>query len=207
MSLFVGFWNRCAVRRPLLTISLTNGVMGAAGDVLAQSLVPQQQTSEDPPQSASTKTAVSYDPWRTLRFFAYGCMFGPVAYRWYGFLDRRLPMTAVRAAKAATLAKRVAADQIFFAPVAIAAFFAAMGAMEGKGIGELKISLMERYPEALTGNYILWPAAQMLNFSIVPLVYRVPFSGLVSIIWNTYLSIVNGRKADFKQASKGINDI
>ncbi|KAJ2595888.1 hypothetical protein H4R99_005152 [Coemansia sp. RSA 1722] len=194
MPSFAGFWNRCAARRPLLTISLTNGAMGAAGDILAQTLVPQQQQTSGSTSQSTPSVAVQYNPWRTLRFFAYGCMFGPVAYRWYGFLDRRFPMSAVRGKMAATLGKRVAADQIAFAPVAIAAFFAVMGTMEGKNLSELKTGFRERYPEALAGNYVLWPAAQMLNFSIVPLIYRVPFSSLVSIVWNTYLSIVNGRK-------------
>ncbi|KAI8322041.1 hypothetical protein GQ54DRAFT_304350 [Martensiomyces pterosporus] len=181
------FWNRSAAKRPLLTLALTNGVMGATGDILAQYISPP------PPAAADAKKTFSsqYNPWRTARFFAYGCMFAPVAHRWYSLLDRRLPFPAKAAASSSaqrgptsaamllTACKRVVADQTVFAPAAIAAFFTVMGVMEGKGPSEIGASLRERYPEALVGNYVLWPAAQLINFSLVPLIYRVPFSSLV----------------------------
>ncbi|KAJ2082973.1 hypothetical protein H4R24_001167 [Coemansia sp. RSA 988] len=98
------------------------------------------------------------------------------------------------AAWIATTGKRVAVDQIIFAPAAVAAFFTGMGLMEGKTFGEIRDHLHERYFKALAGNYVLWPAAQIVNFSIVPLMYRVPFSGMVGILWNFYLSWVNSRQ-------------
>lgn len=189
-------WNRWASRRPLLTLALTNGAMGGAGDIIAQSLTMNTATKED---GAFNRR---YDPWRTVRFFVYGCAFAPVAFKWYSYLDRRFPVASIStasksgaAAKTMAVCKRVAVDQIAFAPVAIAAFFTAMGIMEGKSAKELEASLRARYPEALVGNYVLWPAAQLVNFGLVPLIYRVPFSSLVSVAWNTYLSWVNGRHA------------
>ncbi|KAJ1722087.1 hypothetical protein LPJ53_003456 [Coemansia erecta] len=203
ISRLAGIWNRCAARSPLVTLSLTNGVMGATGDIVAQCLVPRFQTFSD--AQANPRDRPAYDPWRTLRFFAYGCIFGPVAYKWYSLLDRRFPLPMLVAgkasrahstAKALAVGKRMAADQVVFAPVAIATFFAVMGTMEGKSVDEVRSGLRDRYPQALAGNYVLWPAAQLINFSLVPLIYRVPFSSLVSIAWNTYLSIVNGRKPE-----------
>ncbi|KAJ2706557.1 hypothetical protein H4R19_004997 [Coemansia spiralis] len=177
MPALVQLWNLCAARRPLLTQSLTNGTMAGAGDALAQCLAP----------------AEAYDPWRTARFAAFGCLFGPVAFRWYSLLDRTFPLAAARP-RARAIGKRVAADQIAFAPVAVAAFFGVMGALELKTPGEIGTSFRDKYPAALAGNYVLWPAAQAVNFGVVPLVYRVPFSGLVSVVWNTYLSLVNSRR-------------
>ncbi|KAJ2373572.1 hypothetical protein IW150_003556 [Coemansia sp. RSA 2607] len=204
ISKLAGLWNRCAARSPLMTLSLTNGVMGATGDIVAQCIVPHFQASSSTPDGSKDKPA--YDPWRTFRFFAYGCIFGPVAFKWYSLLDRRFPLPillaagkpnrAHSAAKALAVGKRMAADQVVFAPVAIATFFAVMGTMEGKSVDEVRSSLRDRYPQALAGNYVLWPAAQLINFGLVPLIYRVPFSSLVSIVWNTYLSIVNGRKPE-----------
>ncbi|KAJ2767382.1 hypothetical protein IWQ57_003971 [Coemansia nantahalensis] len=189
MSALVRLWNHYAERRPLLTLSLTNGAMAGAGDAIAQLLAPAQA-------SGSQRTAQAYDPWRTARFGAFGCLFGPVAFRWYSLLDRRFPLPAKAAAwaRARAIGKRVAADQVLFAPVAVASFFAVMGALEQKTPGEIGASFRDKYPAALAGNYVLWPAAQVINFGVVPLVYRVPFSGLVSVLWNTYLSLVNSRR-------------
>ncbi|KAJ1734605.1 hypothetical protein LPJ61_000987 [Coemansia biformis] len=185
MLVLVKLWNRCAERRPLLTLSLTNGAMAGVGDAIAQRLAPAP--------------APAYDPWRTARFVTYGCLFGPVAFRWYSLLDRKFPLPAATAAaataRALAIGKRVAADQVAFAPVAVAAFFAVMGALEQRTPAEIGASFREKYPAALAGNYVLWPAAQLVNFSLVPLVYRVPFSSLVSIVWNTYLSTVTNRRS------------
>ncbi|KAL3200002.1 hypothetical protein MRX96_013393 [Rhipicephalus microplus] len=47
-------------------------------------------------------------------------------------------------------------------------------------------------PTELSGDsrqtYMLWPAAQLINFSLVPLNYRVPFASCVALVWNTYLA-------------------
>ncbi|KAJ1666950.1 Glutaminyl-tRNA synthetase [Coemansia sp. RSA 1646] len=97
-------------------------------------------------------------------------------------------------AKQKAIIKRVSIDQIAFAPVAIAAFFTVMGAMEGKSASEIRNSLCDRYPKALVGNYMLWPWSQLINFGLVPLVYQVPFASMVSVFWNMYLSWVNHKR-------------
>ncbi|KAJ2499793.1 hypothetical protein GGH96_003226 [Coemansia sp. RSA 1972] len=201
-------WNRWAKSRPLVTLSLTNGTMGAIGDVIAQNIA--QPTAQQTGKTKSTggcSQAIGYDPMRTARFFLYGCMFGPVAYKWYSLLDRRFPLPLVAlgspapsalgtsAAKMLAIGKRVAVDQVAFAPVAIGTFFAVMGAMEGKHINDIRASLRAKYPDALVGNYALWPWAQLVNFSVIPLIYRVPFSSVVSVLWNVYLSWINSRRS------------
>lgn len=37
-------------------------------------------------------------------------------------------------------------------------------------------------------NWKLWPAANLLNFSLVPLKLRVLFANVVSVAWNMYMS-------------------
>ena len=42
-------------------------------------------------------------------------------------------------------------------------------------------------------NYKLWPLANAINFSLVPLKLRVLFANVVSVFWNMYLSAASNR--------------
>ena len=42
--------------------------------------------------------------------------------------------------------------------------------------------------QALITNYKIWPVAQTLNFTFVPMQHRVGFVQIVAIFWNAYLS-------------------
>ncbi|ERS96861.1 protein Mpv17 [Sporothrix schenckii 1099-18] len=161
--------------RPLLTQSVTTAVLFAVGDVTAQQLVERRGPT-------------GHDSMRTGRMALYGgTVFGPAAATWYGILQRHVVLSTPRK----TMLARVAADQGVFAPVFIGVFLSSMAVLEG---GSPQEKLEKNYKNALTANYMLWPAAQMVNFSLVPLEHRVLFVNLVSIGWNSYLSYLNSSK-------------
>lgn len=83
---------------------------------------------------------------------------------------------------------RVAMDQTLFAPTMIAAFLSSMATMEGVSA---KKRLDKSWWSALQTNWMVWPFVQSINFTFVPLQFRVLFANLVSIGWNCYLSWVN----------------
>lgn len=114
-------------------------------------------------------------------------VFGPAATIWYRWLARNVNLKS----PTATALARVAADQGIFAPVFIGVFLSSMAVMEGGNPAE---KLRKSYKEALMGNYMLWPFAQIINFKMVPLDFRVLFVNVVSIGWNCYLSLVNSSK-------------
>jgi hypothetical protein len=41
---------------------------------------------------------------------------------------------------------------------------------------------------AVQTNWYLWIPAQLINFGLVPMQFRVLFSNVVALFWNTYLS-------------------
>ncbi|KAJ2821929.1 hypothetical protein FBU31_004748 [Coemansia sp. 'formosensis'] len=104
-----------------------------------------------------------------------------------------LPSKMSLSGNTSAVLKRLAVDQTVFAPFATFSFVGAMGVMEGLGPSELVERFRMQYPEVLIAGYALWPAAQLLNFSIVPLAYRVPFSSIVGLMWHAYLSWSNAR--------------
>lgn len=48
-------------------------------------------------------------------------------------------------------------------------------------------------PKPTQANYKLWPLANAINFSLVPLKLRVLFANVVSVFWNMYLSAASNR--------------
>lgn len=113
-------------------------------------------------------------------------IFGPVATKWFGFLQR----SVVLKNKNAEIAARVACDQLIFAPVMINVFLRSMATMEGTDMQE---KVDKTYWAALKANYMIWPFVQAVNFKFVPLDYRVLAVNVVSIGWNCFLSLINSK--------------
>jgi hypothetical protein len=101
------------------------------------------------------------------------------------------------------------ADQIVFAPFMISGFFTFTAALEGKSPEQIKAKLKRDWLPALKANYLLWPAAQLVNFTFVPQVTAVCFGARVlsdlgqnlavlyvsgvAIVWNTWLCYMNAK--------------
>lgn len=168
------WYNGRLAARPLLTQSVTTAVLFATGDITAQQLVEQRGLK-------------NHDLTRTGRMALYGgCVFGPVATTWFGFLARNVNFANRRVETAA----RVFCDQAFFAPVMIGAFLSSMATMEGASARE---RLEKTWWPALKTNWMVWPFVQTVNFTFLPLQHRVLFANIVSIGWNSYLSWVNSQ--------------
>ncbi|KXJ91403.1 sym-1 [Microdochium bolleyi] len=160
--------------RPLLTQAVTTAVLFATGDVTAQQLVDRRGLEK-------------HDFARTGRMFAYGgLVFGPVATNWFGFLQRNVVLRN----KHAEVAARVACDQLIFAPIMINVFLRSMAVMEGTSAQE---KVDKSYWGALQANWMIWPFVQAVNFTFVPLQFRVLAVNVVSIGWNCFLSMINSK--------------
>ena len=145
------------------------GVLVAAGDVITQQFAEQRGTN--------------HDFRRTARMGVVGLVIGPVLRSWYLTLERIVPGTAKTAGF-----KKMLLDQSLFAPVMICFFFSVSETLAGKRPHEIKEMLQERYVQTLITNYKIWPLAQTLNFTFVPIQHRVGFVQIVAIFWNAYLS-------------------
>lgn len=119
------------------------------------------------------------------RFAVIGLGLGPGLLVWYKFLER---VIGKEQTLKATL-KKVALDQTIFAPVGLFSIMGAKSLLDGRSLEEFKTQLSNHYPEILVNNYKVWPAVQILNFSIVPLQFRVLIVQLVALGWNTYLAL------------------
>ena len=101
-------------------------------------------------------------------------VFGPVATTWFGILQRHVVLKGT----ASTTAARVAADQVFFAPVQLTCFLSSMAIMEGVDpVERLKTAFVPAYK----ANLMVWPFVQGVNFTFVPLELRLLFVNVISL--------------------------
>lgn len=122
---------------------MTSGSLCAVGDVLAQSIAgwyasrggggqegdgPQAPADKKKKKGAAAASAASasapapppYDACRTLRMAGFGLLFyGPYQYYWYSLLEHLMPARTVP-----NFAAKVAANQLFLAPVTLTVAFA-----------------------------------------------------------------------------------
>lgn len=78
-------------------------------------------------RSKMARIAPEIDWGRAARFTLVGAAYlAPVLHTWYGFLTRRFPGTA-----ASAVVKRVALDQLVFAPVFLASFLSIVMLLDG----------------------------------------------------------------------------
>lgn len=99
--------------------------------------------------------------------------------------------------------RRVAIDQLTFAPIGLLMFCAYNGAADvllksasEPSLDEIKRGITNRieanYIETLKNNWKVWPGVQAVNFAFIPLQYRYLFSSTFSIAWNVYMSLLVG---------------
>ncbi|KFY69245.1 hypothetical protein V496_00405 [Pseudogymnoascus sp. VKM F-4515 (FW-2607)] len=158
--------------RPMLTQSVTTAILFATGDIMAQ-------------QAVERKGIEKHEFVRTGRMALYGgAIFGPAATTWFRFLQTRVVLPN----KKLEICARVGVDQLLFAPTNLFVFLSTMSILEGVSPRE---KLAKTYTGALQSNWMVWPFVQVVNFSVVPLDYRVLFVNGLSIFWNCYLSYIS----------------
>lgn len=166
-------WNlyaRVMRDHPAKTQLITTATVMLSGDLISQKVL-ERRSSIDVPRAA--------------RFFVMGIAFvGPALRVWYFTLERIVGSSGGRA----LVIKKVFLDQALFTPVFLPSFLVTLGALQRRSWESIKQTVRADYLPILKANYVLWPAAQLINFRFVPLSYRVPFASCVALFWNTYLA-------------------
>lgn len=168
------FYLKALETNPILTKAITASVLNAIGDLACQILVEKNEKIN----------------FRRFAIFATMglVMIGPVLHYWYGFNQAIISAPGLKGG-----IMRMAIDQIFFAPVFVAACFSTLFLLEGKP-KEIPDKLKSDLKPAVFANWKLWVPAQFINFVYVPPPLRVAFSSCVSLLWNVYLSFASNNK-------------
>ncbi|KAL3199999.1 hypothetical protein MRX96_013391 [Rhipicephalus microplus] len=155
---------------PAKTQVMTTATVLLSGDLIAQKVLERQP---------------NVDVVRAAKFFLMGAGFaGPVIRIWHLILEHFVGSGV----GAFVVARKVLIDQALFAPVFIASFLVVLGAFQRRSWHDIEQSLRANYLQILKTSYLIWPAAQLVNFRFVPLSYRPPFAGCEAVVWSTYLA-------------------
>jgi len=107
----IGMYNNYLQEYPLITKTVTTGLVTAGGDLLCQKYFDGK-----------------VEKGRFLKFTFLGfVLVGPTLHYWYGFLGRRIPGLSIT-----SVVYRVAADQFIFAPIFLAVFMWSVLLLDGK---------------------------------------------------------------------------
>lgn len=115
-------------------------------------------------------------------------MFAPIGTRWYPFLSKIKYPGSTKSNDVRSTILRVGVDQLGFSPFGVSLYFTVMGLMQQKSTDEIKKNWHENFLPTLLANWALWPAFQAVNFTLVPVRYRLLAVNIVSIGWNAFLS-------------------
>jgi len=212
----VSKFNQYYDERPLLTMMVTNAILGGIADTTAQTITALRLKAVRKPGGLNKDDGVAieihdldrknpfyekdlipdarhlpppFDFERLTRFMAYGFAMAPLQFRWFKFLSSTFPITKTSAFVPAM--KRVAFDQLIFAPFGLLCFFSVMTVAEGGGRRAVMNKLRDMYVPTLKANFIVWPAVQVINFRLMPVQFQLPFVSTVGIAWTAYLSLAN----------------
>lgn len=172
------FYTQQLTLRPILTKSLTAGIIFGLSDWCAQLVEEREESDGD-------KTAIVFS--RILAAFLVGLLFfGPAANAWYAMVFKILPSTSL----VSTLQK-AALGQIIFGPTFTCVFFGAGMIQSGTfSLGAWLSKIRTDLPGVWASGLGYWPAVDFISFKIVPVKWIPLFVNFCSFIWTIYLSLV-----------------
>jgi hypothetical protein len=169
--------------RPLLTKSVTSAVLAGVSDSLTQRVESK---------IANDDTCHRHDWIRTSHILTTGFVYsGPISHYWFALLERIVKFQN----PVLGLAGRLLLDALLFSPFTIAGYFTIRTLLEGKGYDAIRLKLQRAWAKSVLAAWKFWPAVNVVNFSIVPLPYRVLYVNVMALLWMGYLSFVNAQKS------------
>lgn len=184
------------VKSPLATKAITSSCTNALSDVLCQKLVIDASSGEEEADGVAT-TKASFDSQRFRDAAITGLVWsGPVTHYWYKILFGHL--TVRMKDPVLKLMAQIVLDAIIFSPVTVSGYFTVRSVLEGSGWRGVKDKLSTRLFSTVLGAWKFWPAANVINFSLVPLQFRVLYMNVLSVFWSGYLTYVNSKKMSSK---------
>lgn len=201
LGTFSQFYTQNLDKFPIITKSVTAGVIFGLSDFLAQKI--EQQNSSVRGDSKNKKKKGGLEPTKSFsmdwtRLMASALVgllyFGPAAHYWYEAIFRLLPGTSL----VSTLQKAFW-GQVLFGPSFNCIFFATSLLQSGKfSLRNWGEKIRSDLPGAWLAGAGFWPLVDVISYSMVPVKWIPLFINFCSLVWTIYLSIVANRDSRTK---------
>lgn len=163
---------RSLQRRPILTKSLTSGVVAFLANVTGQAIDKHRGLANE----------VELPP--ALRFAAFGFFIsGPLLHYFYNYLLKCVPGKSGDA-----VIKRLLIERLILTPFYSLIFHSATAAMEHRSWDAVVLRLKAAYWLTLTMNWKYYTVAQIINLNFVPPEMRVLFGNFCGFLWSIALT-------------------
>uniref|UniRef100_A0A336LZI3 CSON006181 protein n=1 Tax=Culicoides sonorensis TaxID=179676 RepID=A0A336LZI3_CULSO len=126
-----------------------------------------------------------WDKRRTLNMSVSGMTVGVFCHHWYLFLDHHFPGRSFK-----LVCKKVLMDQMLASPIVILLFFTTLGVLKKSTKGEVLREMKDKAMTLYLAEWIVWPTAQIINFTILPTRYRVLYDNTISLGYDVYTSAI-----------------
>lgn len=177
----MAWYNKQIEKSPIITKSITSGILFGLGDVIAQVFIGEKGTP--------------YDYKRTARAWIFGnFILGPLAHWHFNFLEFLVVRKMAVGAGMMPFVKMFFDQFTYWAPGINVIYLFSLAKLEGKSNDFAVSNVKERILPVLKANWMLWPIAQVINFKLVPLAHQLNFVLVVSLFWASYLSWFNGKQ-------------
>ncbi|KAG2491876.1 hypothetical protein HYH03_009828 [Edaphochlamys debaryana] len=103
----------------------------------------------------------------------------------------------------AAVVTKLLLDQLVMSPAGTALFFFGFRLLEGASAAEARASLAAKWGPTMAMNYVLWPAANIINFKFVPPEQRILYVNVVALFWSSVMSHMANRKEGPSQVQGG----
>lgn len=190
---FVKWYTRMLIERPFRTKSISSFIALGSGDLICQFLeinyFPKLKENNIKKEDIITEEenmhlTKNYNFKRTLKQSTFGFFISPYLHLNYNIIIPYLfPKSGLK-----NLVKSVIYNQAVHSMFCTLVFFTYIDFLNGENVKKGFFNAVYKLPFTVAANLKCWVPAQMINLSIMPLEYRVLFTNLVSIIWNSYLS-------------------
>lgn len=174
-------WNLYAQqlsRSPVLTKAVIS-----AGTFLLADLSAQSQEGRD---------YATLDGKRMLRCAAVGLLLhGPMCHVFFGKLDRELIISKYFRGGDAWFAPfaKVLVDQTAWSAAWNTTYLVAIGLLNGRGVGRTLGSVWRSAGTLVKSGWRLWPLANLVTYTLIPLQHRVLWVDTVELVWASVLSM------------------
>lgn len=187
---------------PILTKSISAGIIAAVGSVLGQLITHRQQQKQENVIGNNENNEAKQKPFEldmahVSNFTLLNIVFvAPVLHYWYLFINRAIPGTSF-----AQVIQRTICDEGLFSPIYVPSFLSMLWKLEGNTNENIWKMVKNECPTIIVTEWAMWIPTMLVTFKYVPVKFQVLVVNVVGVVWNTYLAY-----ASFNASSEPKND-